>query len=110
MTEMTMRIQLAGASAVAVAVVGAAAPALAASAADEAAAVALFDEAKRLTKGGDYTSACPKIAEAQRLHPTAAKLLALGDCYQHVNKLASAWGSFKQAEIAARNAGDAERQ
>jgi hypothetical protein len=77
---------------------------------DEAAGVALFDEAKKLLKAGDYAGACPKIQEAQRLFPTPAKLLALGDCFERTKKLASAWGAFKQAEIAARNAGDRDRE
>jgi serine/threonine-protein kinase len=63
-----------------------------------------------LVAAGDYEHACPKFAEAQRLFPTPGTLLNLGDCYQHLGKLASAWGAYKQAEIASRNAGDTERQ
>jgi hypothetical protein len=77
---------------------------------DQAAAVALFQEARKLAAAGDYEHACPKFAEAQRLFPTAGTLLSLGDCYERAGKLASAWGAFKQAEITARNGGDVERQ
>jgi serine/threonine-protein kinase len=70
----------------------------------------MFQEGKKLVAAGDYEHACSKFAEAQRLFPTPGTLLNLGDCYQHLGKLASAWGAYKQAEIAARNAGDTERQ
>jgi tetratricopeptide (TPR) repeat protein len=77
---------------------------------DQAAAVALFQEGRKLTAAGDHAAACPKFAEAQRLFPTAGTLLVLADCYEKLGKLASAWGAFKQAEITARNGGDVERQ
>jgi hypothetical protein len=89
---------------------GAATPARGAGANDEAAAVTLVEEAKKLMSAGDYEHACPKLVEAHRLHPTAAKLLRLGDCYEKIGKLASAWGAFKQAEITARSANDADRE
>jgi hypothetical protein len=79
-------------------------------AADQAAGVAMFQEAKKLASAGDFLRACPKFVEAQRLFPTTGTLLNLGNCYQQTGKLASAWGAFKQAEIAARNGGDADRQ
>jgi hypothetical protein len=78
--------------------------------ADEAAGVALFEEAKQLVEVGDYARACPKIAEAQRLFPTAAKLLSLGNCYEQIDRLASSWAAFKEAEIMARGKADAERE
>lgn len=77
---------------------------------DDAAAVALFQEAKKLVGAGDYEHACPKFAEAQRLSPTTGTLLNLGDCYEHVGKMASAWGAFKRAEISARNARENDRR
>lgn len=85
-------------------------PARAANPQDQAAAVALFQEARTLATAGDYQRACPKFAEAQRLYPTTGTLLSLGDCYEKAGKLASSWGAFKQAEITARNVGDVERQ
>lgn len=85
-------------------------PARAANPQDQAAAVALFQEARQLATAGNYQSACPKFAEAQRLYPTTGTLLSLGDCYEKAGKLASSWGAFKQAEITARNVGDVERQ
>src|SRR5580698_4589247 len=77
---------------------------------NQATAAALFEQGKQLMQAGDYANACPKIAEAARLVPTAAKMNRLGDCREHEGKLASAWGAFKQAELIARNADDAERE
>jgi hypothetical protein len=85
-------------------------PALATSAADQAAAEALFTEAKKLVAAGDFEHACPKFAESNRLDPGSGTLLNLGACYEKVGKLASAWGAFNEAAVTARNAGDSGRQ
>jgi hypothetical protein len=78
--------------------------------ADQAAAVALFQEARKLVDGGDFERACPKFAEAQKLLPTPGTALSLGDCYEKGGKLASAWGAFKQAEFFARGTGANDHQ
>jgi serine/threonine-protein kinase len=83
---------------------------LAASPTEQAAAVALFQEAKKLVAAGDFEHACPKFAEAQKLLPTPGTALSLGDCYEKGGKLASAWGAFKQAEFFARSTGASEHQ
>jgi serine/threonine-protein kinase len=77
---------------------------------DQTAGAALFQEAKQLASAGDYAQACPKFAEAQRLFPTPGTLLNLGNCYEKLGKLASAWGAFKEAEVTARNQNDVERE
>jgi hypothetical protein len=77
------------------------------SAADKAAAQALFDDAQKLAGSGDWTSACPKYAESNRLDPGIGVKLYLADCYEHVGKTASAWAMFGEAEEYARKAGDA---
>ena len=79
-------------------------------AADKAAGMALFEDARKSAASGDYEHSCPKFAEALRLYPAAAIALNLADCYEHVGKVASAWASWKQAEIMARNAGDTDRE
>lgn len=80
--------------------------------ANKAASAAVFADAKALISQGHFAEACPKFEEAQRLYPTAGTLLNLGDCYELSTppRAASAWGAFKQAEVMARNAGDAARQ
>ena len=88
-----------------------AAPAYAqASAADRAAAEALFDQAVKLLESGDAAQACPKLEESQRLDPGVGTLLYLGDCYSRVGRSASAWATFREAEYAARSAGQSDRE
>jgi hypothetical protein len=85
-------------------------PAFAAGAADQAAAEALFNEAKKLVAAGDFEHACPKFAESNRLDPGSGTLLNVGACYEQIGKLASAWGAFNETAVTARNTGDAIRQ
>lgn len=70
----------------------------------------LFNDAKKLVEAGDYAAACPKFVEVRRTLPTAGLFLNLGDCYEHLGKLASAWGAFKDAERISRDGRDADRQ
>lgn len=79
-------------------------------AADKAMADALFREAKALAEQNRFGEACPKIAEAQRLDPAPGAGLVLGDCYERIGKLASAWGAFNETIAIARNAGDERRR
>jgi hypothetical protein len=87
-----------------------ASPAWAASAQDQAAAEALFQDAKKLVAARNYAEACPKFLESQRLDPGTGTLLNIGDCLEHLGKYASSWGAFKEAEMAARNSADTSRQ
>jgi len=80
--------------------------------ADKAAATVLFNDAKKLLAEGRSNDACPKFEESQRIDPTPGTLLNLGDCYERSTppRTASAWGTFKRAEVMARNARDKDRQ
>lgn len=71
-----------------------------------ATAVQLFDEAQLMMKQGDFAHACPKYAASVRLDPQIGALLHLADCYEQNGQLASAWGSFRQAEEMAQGRGD----
>ena len=84
-----------------------AAPALAG---DEAAAEALFLEAKKLAAEGKLAEACPKFAESNRLDRGAGTLIHLADCYEKNNQSASAWATFKDAASAAQALGRADWQ
>ncbi len=79
-----------------------AAPALAG---DEAAAEALFLEAKRLAAEGKLAEACPKFAESNRLDRGAGTLIHLADCYEKNHQTASAWATFRDAASAAQALG-----
>jgi hypothetical protein len=84
-------------------------PAFADSAADKAAADALFSQAKALMAAGKYAEACPKLEESQRLDPALGTQLNLADCYEHTGRTASAWGLFNEVARASEKRGDKER-
>jgi hypothetical protein len=75
-----------------------------------AAATALFDEAVALMDKGKYADACPKLVKSQAIAPSGGTLLALGECYEHTGRNASAWLAFREAAARAAAAGkkDAE--
>ncbi|MBX3202435.1 MAG: hypothetical protein KF894_30195 [Labilithrix sp.] len=72
---------------------------------DEAAAEALFGEAKKLAAQKKYAEACPKFAESNRLDRGAGTLIHLGDCYEKNKQTASAWATYKEAASAAQALG-----
>ncbi len=72
---------------------------------NEAAAEALFVEAKKLAARGKYAEACPKFEESNRLDRGAGTLIHLGDCYEKNKQTASAWATYKEAASAAQALG-----
>jgi len=70
-------------------------------------AVQLFDEAEALFQKDQLAQACPKYAESYRLDPQLGVLVYLAECYEKNGQLASAWGSFREADEIARKRGDA---
>jgi hypothetical protein len=77
---------------------------------DAANADSLFSEAKQLMSGGDYLSACPKLAESYRLDPGTGTLTALAVCHQHIGKTATAWNEFGEVASSAQRQGRADRE
>jgi hypothetical protein len=73
--------------------------------ADPAAAQTLFDEARRLVEKKDYTAACPKFAESQKLDAAPGTLLHLADCWEKSGKIALAWSTYLDAASAAKAIG-----
>jgi serine/threonine-protein kinase len=80
------------------------------SAADKAAAEALFDEGKRLRDQKRYAEACPKLADSQRLDPAVGTLLNLALCYKEAGQTASAWSTYREAAAQAAAAHQADRE
>ena len=77
---------------------------------DVATAQLLFDEGRRRMAQGDYASACPKLAESQRLSPAVGTEFNLADCWEHVGKLASSWGAFLDVADLTHRRGEVERE
>lgn len=92
---------------VAVAVVSlVAGPVRAQSAEDKAIAESLYEDGRRLMGEGKYADACAKFEESQRRDPGLGTMLRLGDCYEKLGRLASAWATFREAEAVARRQSD----
>lgn len=77
---------------------------------DRAAALALFDEGRKLAGAKKYAEACPKFEAAMRLDPGIGTLFNLSDCYEQIGRTASAWSGFRDVAAQAKAAGQAERE
>lgn len=67
-----------------------------------AAADVLFDEAKALMEQQQYPQACAKFEASLKLDPALGTSLNLGDCYERIGKLASAWSMYRAVADRAR--------
>jgi hypothetical protein len=81
-----------------------------ASAADPATATMLFNEGRRLVNAGHYAEACPKFEESERLDPGIGTQFNLADCYQHIDRFASAWALFLDVASSAGGTGQQARE
>jgi serine/threonine-protein kinase len=79
-------------------------------AANSAAAQALFDRGKALMNAGRAAEACPQFEESQRLDPGSGTLINLALCYEQTGRTASAWTTYREAAAAAQTAGNVERE
>lgn len=76
---------------------------------NQAAAQALYDEARKLVEAKNFAEACPKFKESYDLDPAGGTLLNLADCYEKQGKSALAWTTFKDALVAAQRDGNTAR-
>src|SRR5262249_41574123 len=79
--------------------------------ADDSASIAeqLFNQGRDLAKANRWVEACPKFEASLRYDPALGTRLNLATCYEHVDKLASAWGLYREAIDLAKKAGDVKR-
>lgn len=80
------------------------------SASDIEAAERAFNEALALMDAGRYSEACPKLETSDRLAPGSGTLLNLADCYEHLNRIGSAYRAFEGAQARANQNGKRERE
>jgi hypothetical protein len=69
----------------------------------------LFNQARDLVKANKWAEACPKFEASLRYDPVLGTRLNLATCYEHIGKLASAWGLYRESMEAAKKAGDTKR-
>jgi PEGA domain len=77
---------------------------------DPAAAQALFDQGRELSRQGHYAEACPKFLESNRLDPGIGTLFHLAECYQQSGQIATAWATFLDVVSIARAANQLDRE
>lgn len=65
-------------------------------------AQSLFEEGRKLLKAGKLAEACAAFDSSQKLDPAIATLLNLADCRERNQQLATAWGTFADANRMAR--------
>jgi hypothetical protein len=57
---------------------------------------ALFRAGRAAADRGDFSAACPKFEESNRLDPALGTVFNLADCDEHIGKIATAWQLFKE--------------
>ena len=77
---------------------------------NKALAEQLFNQGRELAKANNWTAACPKFEASLRYDAALGTKLNLATCYEHVGKLASAWGLYRDAAELAARANDAKRR
>jgi hypothetical protein len=70
----------------------------------------LFNQARELAKANRWAEACPKFEASLRYDPALGTRLNLATCYEHIGRLASAWGIFRESIDLAKRAGDTKRR
>lgn len=79
------------------------------SAADKAAAEALFQQGLDAMKAGKLGEACSKLEQSQSIEHAIGTSLYLAECYEKQGRTASAWGLFRDAASEAQAKGEGGR-
>jgi hypothetical protein len=69
------------------------------------AAQAQFDKGVQAKKAGNWKDACTAFEQSQKLDPQFGTLYNVGECNEHLGKLASAWAAFRELEQRDTNPG-----
>jgi len=69
----------------------------------------LFNQGRDLVKANQWADACPKFEASLRYDPVLGTRLNLATCYEHIGKIASAWGLYRESMELATKAGDTKR-
>jgi hypothetical protein len=74
-------------------------------------AQALFQDGRDLVDKGEWDAGCTKFEASMLLYPAASTLLNIASCYEHKQKLASAWSAYKRVQVLNRETiGDDRRR
>lgn len=76
---------------------------------EEQSAELLFREARKLLAENDYSPACEKLEQSQRLDPAAGTLILLAFCHEKMGRYATAHREYLAAAKLAGQRGDAEK-
>jgi hypothetical protein len=71
-------------------------------------AQSLFEEGRKLLQAGKLAEACAAFESSQKLDPAVTTLLNLADCRERNHQLATAWGTFSDANRLARTGNNAK--
>jgi serine/threonine-protein kinase len=82
----------------------------AARAGDAVTAEALFREGRSLMDAGNFSAACPKLAESYTQDAATGTLLALAMCQEQAGQTASAWATYAEVVARAKQDGRADRE
>jgi hypothetical protein len=78
--------------------------------AEELAAQTLYDKALDLMRAGKPASACPLLAESQRLDPAAGTQYRLAECFEKTGRTEAAWRLYTEVAEASKKAGRKDRE
>ena len=73
-------------------------------------AQALFQDGRDLVDKGEWAAGCTKFEASMLLYPAASTLLNIARCHEHDRKLASAWSTYKRAQVLNRETVGEERK